>query len=72
MCEQAPLDMSVYAGGDDPLAFVPASTALDAAQRCHDTVPQSLPSVSAQCCSSTITRVFSGPCLIQHPFECSI
>jgi CRISPR/Cas system-associated protein Cas10 (large subunit of type III CRISPR-Cas system) len=47
MYEQALLGVPVYAGGDDPLAFVPASTALDAAQRCHNTVPQSLPSVSA-------------------------
>jgi hypothetical protein len=37
------LGVPVYAGGDDLLAFVPAATALTAAQRCHDAVPPALP-----------------------------
>ncbi|MFE9243646.1 type III-B CRISPR-associated protein Cas10/Cmr2 [Nocardiopsis sp. NPDC006938] len=36
----------VYAGGDDLLALVPASVALDAAQACHDSVPEQLPTAS--------------------------
>jgi hypothetical protein len=36
----------VYAGGDDLLAFVPASTALTAAEQCHDAIPLSLPTAS--------------------------
>jgi CRISPR-associated protein Cmr2 len=43
---RALLGVPVYAGGDDLLAFVPASTALEAAQWCHDAVPLSLPSES--------------------------
>jgi hypothetical protein len=46
LCEKALLGVPVYAGGDDLLAFVPASTALDAAQRCHDAVLLSLPFTS--------------------------
>jgi hypothetical protein len=46
LCEQALLGVPVYVGGDDLLAFVPASTALEAAQRCHDAVPPSLPFAS--------------------------
>jgi CRISPR-associated protein Cmr2 len=41
------LGVPVYAGGDDLLAFVPASTALTAAEKCHDVIPQSLPTVSS-------------------------
>jgi len=37
----------VYAGGDDLLAFVPAASALEAAQACHDGVPADLPTVSS-------------------------
>ncbi|MGH3407620.1 MAG: Cas10/Cmr2 second palm domain-containing protein [Streptosporangiaceae bacterium] len=37
------LAMPVYAGGDDLLAFCPASTAIDAARTCHDEIPPSLP-----------------------------
>jgi hypothetical protein len=33
------LGVPVYAGGDDLLAFVPAATALAAAQACHDLIP---------------------------------
>jgi CRISPR-associated protein Cmr2 len=40
------LGVPVYAGGDDLLAFVPASTALAAAERCHDAIPLSLPTAS--------------------------
>ncbi|GAB3105826.1 type III-B CRISPR-associated protein Cas10/Cmr2 [Streptomyces calidiresistens] len=40
------LGAPVYAGGDDLLAFVPASRALAAARRCHDTVPSDLPTAS--------------------------
>jgi CRISPR-associated protein Cmr2 len=36
----------VYAGGDDLLAFVPAATALAAAEACHALVPPSLPTAS--------------------------
>lgn len=36
----------VYAGGDDLLALLPADTALHAAQRCHDEVPDDLPTPS--------------------------
>ena len=46
LCDRELLGVPVYAGGDDLLAFVPASTALDAAERCHDTVSPSLPSAS--------------------------
>jgi hypothetical protein len=42
LCEQSLLGVPVYAGGDDLLAFLPASTALEAAQRCHDAVSLSL------------------------------
>jgi hypothetical protein len=44
--ESALLGVPVYAGGDDLLAFVPAATALDAAQTCHDLVPAGLPTAS--------------------------
>ena len=44
--EQEMLGVPVYAGGDDLLACVPAATAIEAAERCHDAVPQSLPSPS--------------------------
>jgi len=40
------LGVPVYLGGDDLLAFAPASAALQAAQACHDAVPPSLPSAS--------------------------
>ncbi len=40
------LAVPVYAGGDDLLAFGPASTAIDAAQACHDDIPSSLPRAS--------------------------
>ncbi|MGH3257075.1 MAG: Cas10/Cmr2 second palm domain-containing protein [Streptosporangiaceae bacterium] len=40
------LAVPVYAGGDDLLAFCPASTAIDAAQSCHDEIPRSLPHAS--------------------------
>jgi hypothetical protein len=40
------LGMPVYAGGDDLLAFTPASKALAAAQACHDAIPLSLPRAS--------------------------
>lgn len=42
------LGVPVYAGGDDLLAFVPASTALAAARQCHDVVAEagSLPTTS--------------------------
>jgi hypothetical protein len=40
------LGVPVYVGGDDLLAFVPASTALTAAERCHDALPSSLPRAS--------------------------
>ncbi|MGH3408696.1 MAG: Cas10/Cmr2 second palm domain-containing protein, partial [Streptosporangiaceae bacterium] len=40
------LAMPVYAGGDDLLAFCPASTAIDAARTCHDEIPPSLPHAS--------------------------
>lgn len=36
----------VYAGGDDLLAFVPAATALAAAESCHALIPPSLPTAS--------------------------
>lgn len=36
----------VYAGGDDLLALLPAATALDTAQTCHDTVSGDLPNAS--------------------------
>lgn len=36
----------VYVGGDDLLAFTPASTALAAAQACHDLIPPELPTAS--------------------------
>ncbi|HET9975617.1 MAG TPA: type III-B CRISPR-associated protein Cas10/Cmr2 [Streptosporangiaceae bacterium] len=35
------LGVPVYAGGDDLLAFTPASKALAAAETCHDTIPPS-------------------------------
>ena len=40
------LGIPVYAGGDDLLAFTPASKALAAAQACHDAIPLSLPRAS--------------------------
>ncbi len=40
------MGVPVYAGGDDLLAFVPASRALAAARTCHDKVPPSLPAAS--------------------------
>jgi CRISPR-associated protein len=40
------LGVPVYAGGDDLLVFIPAATALSAAQACHDAVPRSLPTAS--------------------------
>jgi CRISPR-associated protein len=40
------LGVPVYAGGDDLLAFVPAATALAAAQACHDLIPRDLPRAS--------------------------
>jgi CRISPR-associated protein Cmr2 len=40
------LGVPVYAGGDDLLAFVPAATALAAAQACHDLIPGDLPRAS--------------------------
>ncbi|MGH4018054.1 MAG: Cas10/Cmr2 second palm domain-containing protein [Pseudonocardiaceae bacterium] len=40
------LGVPVYIGGDDLLAFTPALTALDAAQRCHDRIPPELPRAS--------------------------
>ena len=40
------LGVPVYAGGDDLLAFVPAATALAAAQACHDLIPDDLPRAS--------------------------
>ena len=35
------LGVPIYAGGDDLLAFLPAATALAAAQACHDLIPPS-------------------------------
>jgi hypothetical protein len=46
LCDEVLLGVPVYAGGDDLLAFVPASTALAAAERCHDVIVPSLPSAS--------------------------
>ncbi|MGH3942476.1 MAG: Cas10/Cmr2 second palm domain-containing protein [Pseudonocardiaceae bacterium] len=40
------LGVPVYVGGDDLLAFTPASTALAAAQVCHDLIPPELPTAS--------------------------
>lgn len=40
------LGVPVYAGGDDLLAFAPASTALTAAEQCHDAIPPTLPTAS--------------------------
>jgi hypothetical protein len=40
------LGLPVYVGGDDLLAFAPASTALAAARSCHDAVPPGLPTAS--------------------------
>jgi hypothetical protein len=40
------LGVPVYAGGDDLLAFCPASTAMDAAEACQDKIPSSLPHAS--------------------------
>jgi CRISPR-associated protein len=40
------LGVPVYAGGDDLLAFCPASTAIDAAATCQDKIPPSLPHAS--------------------------
>jgi hypothetical protein len=40
------LAVPVYAGGDDLLAFAPASTAIDAAQACHTEIPLTLPTAS--------------------------
>lgn len=40
------LGVPVYVGGDDLLAFTPASTALAAAQACHDLIPPELPTAS--------------------------
>ncbi len=40
------LGVPVYAGGDDLLAFVPAASALAAAQACHDLIPPDLPTAS--------------------------
>jgi CRISPR-associated protein Cmr2 len=40
------LGVPVYAGGDDLLAFSPASTALAAARACNAMIPQTLPSAS--------------------------
>ena len=41
------LAVPVYAGGDDLLAFAPASTAIDAAQACHAEIPPTLPHVNS-------------------------
>jgi CRISPR-associated protein Cmr2 len=46
LCDQALLGVPVYAAGDDLLAFGPAATAIEAAERCHDAVLASLPSAS--------------------------
>lgn len=43
---EAALGVVVYSGGDDLLALVPASTALDTARACHDTVRAPLPTAS--------------------------
>jgi hypothetical protein len=40
------LGVPVYAGGDDLLAFCPASTAMDVAEACQDKIPPSLPHAS--------------------------
>src|ERR1039457_1695511 len=40
------LSVPVYAGGDDLLAFCPASTAIDAAETCQGEIPGSLPRAS--------------------------
>jgi hypothetical protein len=40
------LAVPVYAGGDDLLAFAPASTAIDAARACHTEIPPTLPTAS--------------------------
>lgn len=40
------LGVPVYVGGDDLLAFTPATTALAAAQTCHDLLPPELPTAS--------------------------
>ena len=40
------LGVPVYAGGDDLLAFIPAATALKAAEACHRLIPASLPRAS--------------------------
>lgn len=40
------LGVPVYVGGDDLLTFTPATTALTAAQRCHDLLPSQLPTAS--------------------------
>ncbi len=44
--DAALMGVPVYAGGDDLLAFAPASTALAAARYTHDAVPGDLPSAS--------------------------
>lgn len=55
------LGVPVYAGGDDLLAFTPASTALAAAQECHDAIPPSrLPH------ASTAVLFFHYHASIQH------
>jgi CRISPR-associated protein Cmr2 len=46
LCGAELLGVPVYLGGDDLLAFTPASTALAAAQACHDLVPPELPTAS--------------------------
>jgi hypothetical protein len=43
------LAVPVYAGGDDLLAFAPASTAIDAAQACHAEIPATLPYATSHC-----------------------
>ena len=46
LATEALLAVPVYIGGDDLLAFAPASTALAAAQACHDMIPDTLPHAS--------------------------
>jgi hypothetical protein len=46
LCGAELLGVPVYLGGDDLLAFTPASTALVAAQACHDLIPSELPTAS--------------------------
>jgi CRISPR-associated protein len=46
LATEALLSVPVYVGGDDLLAFAPASTALAAARTCHDMIPDTLPYAS--------------------------